>query len=342
MPQFDTAVLMGRFQPYHHGHAGLLRKALETAPRVVVVLGSAFAAPTPRNPFSAAERESMIRSTLDQPTNRRVAFHHQRDVWDGARWASLVRSAVESMAPGRTALVGYHKDSSSSYLDTFPDWTLIDAGRQGPLDATPLRERILSGSPWPEIEPGLRDHLDPAVLDRLREWSDAPLRRELAGDLAYLREYRSDWGKGPFLSVNTIVRASGSILLVERRERPSRGAWAIPGGFLDPDERLLDGARRKLHAETSLTVANWPTSREMIFSHPDRSQRARIVTYAFLYEPPWIEIPSPQGPDASESARWIPERELVANEDRFFEDHFHILDRMLGQLGEPTAAPGRR
>lgn len=332
MPQFDTAVLMGRFQPYHHGHAGLLRKTLETAPRVVVVLGSAFAAPTPRNPFSASERESMIRATLDQPTNQRVAFHHQRDVWDGTRWAALVRTAVESTAPGRTALVGYHKDSSSSYLDTFPDWTLIDAGRQGPLDATPLREQILSSSPWPEVEPGLQGNLHPAVLERLREWSGTPLRQELADDLAYLREYRTDWGKGPFLSVNTIVRALGHVLLVERRERPSRGAWAIPGGFLEPDERLLDGAQRKLRSETALSAGNRPTSREMIFSHPDRSQRARIVTYAFLYEPPWPELPAAHGPDTTDTARWIPQQDLAGMENRFFEDHFHILDRMLGVL----------
>jgi len=332
MPQFDTAVLMGRFQPYHHGHEGLLRKALETAPRVVVVLGSAFAAPTPRNPFSAAERESMIRATLDEPTNRRIAFHHQRDVWDGTRWAALVREAVESTSPGRIALVGYHKDPSSSYLDTFPGWTLIDAGRQGPLDATPLRERILSSSPWQEIEASLLGDLHPAVLDRLREWSGAPLRRELADDLTYLREYRTDWGRGPFLSVNTIVRASGRVLLVKRGERPSKGTWAIPGGFLDADERLLDGARRKLRSETALVAGNWPTSREMIFSHPDRSQRARIVTYAFLYEPPSSDLPVAHGPDAADRAFWIPQQDLAAMENLFFEDHFHILDRMLGIL----------
>lgn len=33
----DVAVVIGRFQPFHNGHAGLLKLALETAPRVVFV-----------------------------------------------------------------------------------------------------------------------------------------------------------------------------------------------------------------------------------------------------------------------------------------------------------------
>src|SRR6185312_17484078 len=50
-PKADVAVLIGRFQPFHNGHAILLRRALETAPKVVVVLGSSFHARSSKNPF---------------------------------------------------------------------------------------------------------------------------------------------------------------------------------------------------------------------------------------------------------------------------------------------------
>ena len=36
--------IVAEYNPFHNGHAALLAKALETAPRVIVVLGSAFAA----------------------------------------------------------------------------------------------------------------------------------------------------------------------------------------------------------------------------------------------------------------------------------------------------------
>src|SRR4051812_5559138 len=50
-----VAVLIGRFQPFHQGHAGLLAKALAVAPKVVVVLGSSFHARSAKNPFTWQE-----------------------------------------------------------------------------------------------------------------------------------------------------------------------------------------------------------------------------------------------------------------------------------------------
>jgi bifunctional NMN adenylyltransferase/nudix hydrolase len=39
----DVAVLIGRFQPFHQGHASLLTLALSNADKVIVVLGRRFA-----------------------------------------------------------------------------------------------------------------------------------------------------------------------------------------------------------------------------------------------------------------------------------------------------------
>ena len=67
-----TAVLIGRFQPFHLGHLALLQQALRTAQQVVVVLGSAFQARSPKNPFTWQERQSLILGSLPAQDAARV------------------------------------------------------------------------------------------------------------------------------------------------------------------------------------------------------------------------------------------------------------------------------
>jgi bifunctional NMN adenylyltransferase/nudix hydrolase len=329
--RFDTAVLIGRFQPFHSGHAALLGEAFRIGSRVVLVLGSAHAARTPRNPFTAAEREAMIRASLTESDNARLLVVGQRDVWDLGRWTSEVRAAVEAAAPGRTALVGFHKDATSSYLDAFSGWTEIETGRLGPLDATPLREKILSDIPAGQVLSALAGAIPAPSLEFLVDWFRGTFRQELFHDLQAIRSYGERHGPGPFVTVDAVVRAQGHVLLITRGHRPGVGLTALPGGFLEPGESLESGARRELAEETGIALDD-VSIREAVFSHPARSQRARIVTHAFLYEPVWDVLPAVSGMDDAGSARWVPQSELPAMEDRFFEDHFHILDVFLGIL----------
>ena len=107
----------------------------------------------------------------------------------------------------------------------------------------------------------------------------------------------------------------------------------IPGGFLDADERLCDGALRELREETLLDLKD-PSSRgrlkmSAVFDHPERSQRGRTITHAYHFELCSPELPNVAGADDAAEARWIPIADLVGMEDQFFDDHFHILDHFL-------------
>ena len=56
--------VIGRFQPFHNGHLGLIRQILKESDEVVVVIGSAQLNYTFENPFTAGERVLMIRAAL--------------------------------------------------------------------------------------------------------------------------------------------------------------------------------------------------------------------------------------------------------------------------------------
>ncbi|MCQ2392494.1 MAG: NUDIX domain-containing protein, partial [Kiritimatiellae bacterium] len=61
---------------------------------------------------------------------------------------------------------------------------------------------------------------------------------------AYGELAESQWRENP--------RFALEILLIKRGEWPHKGLWALPGGFIRPNESVDEGARRELHEETSL------------------------------------------------------------------------------------------
>jgi bifunctional NMN adenylyltransferase/nudix hydrolase len=106
-----TAVLIGRFQPLHNGHMALLQAALARSDQVVVVLGSAWQAPNPKNPFSWQERAQMLREALPPADAARLRCVPVRDYYNEPLWVQAVQQAVQSCVPegASVALVGHFK-----------------------------------------------------------------------------------------------------------------------------------------------------------------------------------------------------------------------------------------
>ncbi|MEE0931146.1 MAG: NUDIX domain-containing protein [Acutalibacteraceae bacterium] len=75
-------------------------------------------------------------------------------------------------------------------------------------------------------------------------------------------------------------KKSLSILLIKRGEYPYMNSWALPGGFLRPDETVEDCANREIIEETSVI----PTALMHIgvFSEINRDPRGRVISNAFV------------------------------------------------------------
>lgn len=59
----------------------------------------------------------------------------------------------------------------------------------------------------------------------------------------------------PQILVTCFVSCGQRLLWLRRNLEPKRGLWAIPGGFLEPDESLAEAAAREVLEETGVVLA---------------------------------------------------------------------------------------
>lgn len=345
-PSAQTAVLIGRFQPWHNGHMALLQAALAQAQQVIVVLGSAHQARSPKNPFTWQERAAMVQSTLAPAERARVHCIPVRDHYNEARWVEAVRQGVQALVPAgaAVALVGHFKDHSSSYLQRFPEWTLLGLPRLGAFDATPLRESYwnAAGAPRSEVLATLAPQVPAPVLGFLQAWMDTPEYRRMQEEAAMLRGYRASWACAPyppvFVTVDALVLCNGHLLLIERGHAPGKGLWALPGGFVEPRDTLWQACLRELQEETACALDAATLSAALqgvrVFDHPDRSLRGRTITHVHVFDlGKRAQLPAVDAGDDAALARWVPLAQVPALETQFFEDHFHVVQSCLEGVG---------
>ncbi|WP_018609867.1 bifunctional nicotinamide-nucleotide adenylyltransferase/Nudix hydroxylase [Uliginosibacterium gangwonense] len=331
----DIAVLIGRFQPFHNGHAALLKTALATAPKVFVLLGSAFSARNAKNPFTWEERAAMIACSLTESERARVEFLPMRDYYNDQRWAATATSTVLAKcgAGKRVALIGHLKDASSQYLNRFPDWEFVAAPQYGEIDASALRRIWFEGEDANVTRSLLAPLMPIASLRYIEGWAQLPHFARLREEHLAIEKNKKVWGTGPFITVDAIVKASDQILLIRRGRAPGKGLLAVPGGFLDGRERVLQGAIRELREETGFALRDETLEEALagvaVFDHPDRSQRGRTITHAHFFDLKNARPPQVEGADDAAEAHWTPISKLCEMEGEFFEDHFNILDHFL-------------
>ena len=329
----DALVFIGRFSPFHNGHKAVIDVALKQAKEVVVVIGSSFAARNIRNPFTFEERKAMIESVFN--TDRVKVVPVSDFPYDDDKWKIAVRRVVKEATPDAKTigLIGHSKDNTSYYLKIFPDWGSVEVPNVGGINATDIRNTHLSGF---IVDYSLVPASTNNFLTHFRTTAEFQVLRT---EYEMIKKYKDAWKAAPFpptfMTVDAVVVQSGHILLVKRDAMPGRGLWALPGGFLEQDETMLNGAIRELKEETKIDLPEkvllGSVSASKTFDAPNRSSRGRTITQAFkleLADGPLIKVKKSRDPndevDDAAEAKWFPLNEV--KQDQMFEDHHAILD----------------
>lgn len=335
---FDVLVFIGRFQPVHFGHAKVFEAGLKNAQKLYVLIGSTEQPRNLRNPFTFEERADLVRETVSEPGLTEVLALPDIAYNDQA-WIGSVQEIVERQlkadgfdpAEAKVGLIGHEKDASSYYLSLFPQWSSVGVPPFKKLSATGLRDRYFRDG---DID---QQNLPETTIAFLESFKAKAAYVALHEERVFIDRYREGWEASPypptFVTVDAVVIQSGHVLLVKRRAFPGKGLSALPGGFINADEPLLDAALRELREETRLKVPE-PVLRgsikgSRVFDDPHRSARGRTITHAYLIQlaPQPGGLPQVKGSDDAEKALWLP----LANLDpmRMYEDHYHIIQAML-------------
>ena len=103
------------------------------------------------------------------------------------------------------------------------------------------------------------------------------------------------------LTADAVLIVGTEVLLVQRKHDPFQGKWCIPGGFVDPEEKVLDAARRELQEETG--VENVSLTQFGAYGDPGRDPRGRTVSFVY-----WCLLdakPSATAADDAADCNWF-------------------------------------
>jgi 8-oxo-dGTP diphosphatase len=115
------------------------------------------------------------------------------------------------------------------------------------------------------------------------------------------------------------------VLLIARKEKPFRGQWALPGGFVRIEEDLVDAALRELAEDTG--VRDVYLEQVGAVGTPDRDTRERVVTILYVGLVAGDKHPARAAGSATD-VRWYDVSELPP----LAFDHAELLDMGLSHL----------
>ncbi len=180
MPQ--SALYVGRFQPFHLGHLSVVKKILEENERVIILIGSAEKNFLPKDPFTAGERYEMIENSLreNQIPCEKFCIVPVRNINNYSLWVSHISNYVPPFNRVYTGSKIVEACFEGKYEKTHrpkePGPEIVKLDRSIiPISATQVRDLIKKGDEkWKKMVPE-------SVVTKIELWNSRERLQDVEG-----------------------------------------------------------------------------------------------------------------------------------------------------------------
>ncbi len=140
------SLVIGRFQPLHVGHVKMIEYASEKSNYLVVGLGSCNKSMEWENPFTAEEREEMIKESLSLDTPYEIK--RIPDFGDDREWVEWIKGNL-----GFEALLTNSDNERRIFEEAGLEVDSVPFYDREKYSATEVRRRMLEDEDWAELLP---------------------------------------------------------------------------------------------------------------------------------------------------------------------------------------------
>jgi len=105
----------------------------------------------------------------------------------------------------------------------------------------------------------------------------------------------------PVPAVGVVCIKGDEVLLIQRGKPPKKGEWSLPGGHIEPGERLVDAAIRELIEETGVKAEIGGLIDVVDGIFPEANRHYVLIDYWAR----WVSGEAVAGDDA-DKARFVP------------------------------------
>ena len=327
-----NAIIIGSFQPFHNDHVDLVKEALKNNDRVTIIALDEKC--SVHSPWSPVEVWNMIALSLTDDIDRiDVSFVENLKYDDSTFYINLINEIKQVKNPVLWTSEYGNIEYNLVLRTKIPIYKYAIVSDKA-IKSSQIRKDFVSGEP--EL---INDKVHPEVFNYLiQNRNDNAIKFiDLYNDHHFSESYKSTVSKYDpvYMTTDSVVtRSDGKVLLVTRGKNPGMNKLALPGGFLDKNERLENAAIRELIEETKINIPNYVLRKKIIsnkvFDDPKRSLRDRVITNAFHFDlSDYSNMITVEGADDAKKADWYDLRDL--NGEVMFEDHYEILMSFLGE-----------